>query len=52
MDATILVPALFVVTLVAVIIFAMASAKKTRERRSDPDATKSTLASDAPATSN
>lgn len=48
MDNSILIGALMVITLGAVIVFALVSKKKVDDRRDDPDAPKSTLASDAP----
>ncbi len=50
MDVFALLPILVVVTLLAVVLFALFSKKKVEERRHDPDAPKSTLAADAPNT--
>jgi hypothetical protein len=48
MDFAYLVPLLALVTLLAVLIFALVSKKKTEERRNDQSVPKSTLAADAP----
>jgi hypothetical protein len=50
MDASTLIVTLALVTLIAVVIFAMRSQQQTLRRKADPDAPKSTLASDAPGT--
>jgi hypothetical protein len=47
MDATFLVPLLALITLLAVVVFALVSKKKTEDRRHS-DAKKSRLAADAP----
>lgn len=48
MDVLVLIPALALVTLLAVSVFGYVSAQKAEERRRDPSAPKSTLAADAP----
>jgi hypothetical protein len=48
MDTSIFLPVLTFGTMFAVIVFALVSKERTERRRKDPDAPKSTLASDAP----
>ncbi|GIT87439.1 MULTISPECIES: hypothetical protein [Roseobacter] len=48
MDITYLVALLFLVTLSAVLVFAVVSKARTEKRMKDDDARKSTLAKDAP----
>ncbi|WP_238547784.1 hypothetical protein [Meridianimarinicoccus roseus] len=48
MDIVVLLPALALVTLTAVCIFALLSKAKVEQRRKDPSVPKSTLAKDAP----
>jgi len=48
MDVTQLIPALALLTLLGVAVFALVSKRKIDERRADPKAPKSTLAEDAP----
>ena len=48
MTAEFLVPLLALITLLAFIIFALMSKKRTEEKRHDPNAPKSHLAKDAP----
>ncbi|MBC7736962.1 MAG: hypothetical protein H7245_07005 [Candidatus Saccharibacteria bacterium] len=48
MDYAWIVPLLALVTMLAVLIFAMASKARIEERRHDPNAPKSTLAKDGP----
>lgn len=48
MDMPFIVPVLFLVTALAVVIFALRSKSKVEERMEDPNARKSTLAEDAP----
>ena len=43
-----LLPVLTMLTLLSVIVFALISKKKTEERRHDPNAPKSSLATDGP----
>ncbi|GAA4224546.1 hypothetical protein GGQ68_001969 [Sagittula marina] len=50
MGATEIVVILFLVTLGAVLVFALVSKKKIEDRRHDPAATKSTLAEDKSST--
>jgi len=50
MDVTVLIPALAMMTLLAVAIFALVSKKKVEKKLHDPNAKKSTLADDAPDT--
>ena len=47
MDAQFLIPVLALVTLGAVCVFSLVSKHRTEQRRDDPQAPKSTLASDA-----
>ncbi|MCV3270357.1 hypothetical protein [Roseobacter sinensis] len=47
MDFTYLIVILALMTLLAVIVFAMISKAKVEKRKDDPDSTKSTLAADA-----
>ncbi len=46
MDVWFLVPLLFLITVLAVIVFALVSKCKVENRMDDPDAPKSTLAAD------
>jgi hypothetical protein len=48
MDFAWIVPVLFLVTALAVVIFALVSKKKVEDRRHDPYAPRSTLAKDGP----
>ncbi|MGR3496920.1 hypothetical protein [Citreimonas sp.] len=48
MDLAFFLPLLAMITLLAVVIFALFSKKKTEDRRHDPSAPKSHLAADAP----
>ncbi|MEO0386592.1 MAG: hypothetical protein AAF281_03555 [Pseudomonadota bacterium] len=48
MDVSLLLPALFLVTCIAVVAFAVVSRKHLSKRQQDDDAPKSTLAADAP----
>ena len=48
MDYSWIVPLLALVTMLAVLIFALASKARIEERRHDPNAPKSTLAKDGP----
>ncbi len=48
MDFAFIVPLLALTTLLAVLVFALVNKKKTEERLQDPNAPRSTLASDAP----
>jgi hypothetical protein len=48
MDFPSIVPVLALITLAAVLIFALRSKKKIDERKADPSVPKSTLAADAP----
>jgi H+/Cl- antiporter ClcA len=48
MDIEFFLPLLAMITLLAVIVFALVSKQKTEERRHDPNAVKSRLAEDAP----
>lgn len=46
MDFTYLIVILALITMLAVIVFALVSKEKVEQRMDDPDSTKSTLASD------
>ncbi len=48
MEFTFIVPILALITMLAVIVFALWSKQKTEERKNDPSAPKSALASDGP----
>jgi hypothetical protein len=48
MDIWFFLPILFLLTMLAGIVFALVSKRKVDQRRNDPNALKSTLASDAP----
>ncbi len=48
MDTTFFLPLLTMITLLAVVIFALVSKHRTEQRRHDPNAPKSTLAKDGP----
>lgn len=48
MTVSTFVPVLAMLTLLAVVLFALRSKKEVEDRRADPEAPKSTLATDAP----
>ncbi len=48
MDFAYIIPLLALITLLAVLVFALVNKRKTEERRMDPNAPRSTLAADAP----